>query len=263
VAADNDADGASAVAGASAAAGAGAFASAAGVATAVQAPLFNSNLSLQVAICEFPGQVHVTAAFAIASHAVHLAATELPSAPVLHMPTAELVAEVQVIEPAFVIAVQAVHLSPSLKKPALHVNAVAAVASVHVYMALASGAAAAVHVVHAVLSVFLKVPASQPQLPAVSEAPVTHAGHTASAVSVLGVVAVRAVPAILLPQSTEAAQVSAVAVTPSDASTPACLTFFAAHATTRESDPEVQVNAVPAKESSTVAQGPQAPLPVA
>jgi hypothetical protein len=113
-------------------------------ATAVQAPLFNSNLSLQDAICEFPGQVHVTAAFAIASHAVHLAASELSSKPVLHMPTAELVAEVQVIEPAFAIAVQAVHLSPSLKNPALHVNAVAAVSSVHVYMALASGAAAAV-----------------------------------------------------------------------------------------------------------------------
>jgi hypothetical protein len=216
-------------------------ASAGTTATAVQAPLFNSNLSLQDAICEFPGQVHVTAAFAIASHAVHLAASELSSKPVLHMPTAELVAEVQVTEPAFAIAVQAVHLSPSLKNPALHVNAVAAVSSVHVYMALASGAAAAVHVVHAELSVFLKVPASQPQSPAVSEAPATHAGHTASAVSVLAVVAVRAVPAILLPQPTEVAQVSAVAETPSDASTPACLTLSAAQAETRLSELEVQV----------------------
>jgi len=129
LAALKDADGVAAVA---AGVAAGVVGGASGTtATAVQAPLFNSNLSLQVAICEFPGQVHVTAAFAIASQVVHLAATELPSAPVLHMPTAELVAEVQVIEAAFVIAVQAVHLSVSLKKPASHVNAVGAVASVH------------------------------------------------------------------------------------------------------------------------------------
>jgi len=130
-------------------------------------------------------------------------------------------------------------------------------------MALATGAAAGLHAVHDFLSSLKKVPALQPQLPAVSEAPVAHAGHTASAVSVLGVVAVRAVPAISLPQPTESAQVSWVAVTPSDASTPACLTFFAAHATTRESEVVVQVNAVPAKESVTVRHEKQAPLPVA
>jgi hypothetical protein len=173
------------------------------------------------------------------------------------------VAEEQVIELAFAIAVQAVHLSPSLKNPALHVNSVAAVSSVHVYMALATGEAAAVHVVHAVLSAFLKVPASQPQSPAVSEAPATHAGHTASAVSVLAVVAVRVFPAISLPQPTEVSQVSGVAVTPSDASTPACLTLSVAHATTRESVAEVQVNAVPVAESSTTVHAVQSPLPTA
>jgi hypothetical protein len=131
-----------------------------GVAAQTPAVTVSSNPVLQDLKTEFPGQVHVTAVFAIASHAVHTNETTPPTTVLLELdskPSSQtamvvVVAEEQVIELAFAIAVQAVHASPAafLKKPSAHVNSVAAVTSVHVYMALATGEAAAVQALQVV-----------------------------------------------------------------------------------------------------------------
>jgi len=155
-----------------------------------------------------------------------------------------VVAEEQVIELAFAIAVQAVHASPAafLKKPSLHVNNVGGLAEPHVYMALATTVSAAAQALHTAA-----VPVVSFQKPALQEA-ATESVPVAEQVVVKALAA--AVQAVQIPSLSQvpattgqvAVQVSLVPLVAIEASAPTVfLDVAVAHAETRLSELEVQV----------------------